>query len=121
MTISLTDCSNQEVVAFLHYRFEVDTEADHPMPVCYVYELQVKAGYQSLGIGHHLLRAITEISRSLSLEKVMCTIQKENKRAVKFYKEKCGFVIDESNPNCDDFQVEYEILKKPCFEFIPDT
>ncbi|KAF8822721.1 acetyltransferase, GnaT family protein [Cardiosporidium cionae] len=106
------------VIAFIFFRFELDEDNSEHLPICYIWELQIMPEFQSLGIGKHLIAFVEGISRYFGICKMMCTVQKKNTGASKFYKEKCGFVLDESNP--DNFikrgkqkesACDYEILK----------
>ncbi|KEP59863.1 UNVERIFIED_CONTAM: acetyltransferase, GNAT family protein [Hammondia hammondi] len=99
---ALKDVSPHRLAGFLHYRFEVEEAT----AVVYVYELQIKRDYQRMSVGRRLMlllelaaRAFNKANGPLKLDKLMCTVIKENEGAVRFYKTLCGFVVDESDPS----------------------
>ncbi|PFH33088.1 acetyltransferase, GNAT family protein [Besnoitia besnoiti] len=100
---ALQDVPGERLAGFLHYRFEVE----EGQAVVYIYELQVKPAFQRMAVGRRLMLlvelAARAFNRTLSpdrkLEKLMCTVIKENEGAVRFYKRVCGFVTDESDPS----------------------
>lgn len=111
----------EELAGFLHFRFETDD--DNPnvkkrgMPVAYLWDLQLKGWAQRQGLGKHLLNIIELTCTHWGVPKIMCTVLKENHGAMRFYRHKCNFVLDESSPDQfaeldDDCLCEYDILKK---------
>eukprot|EP00921_Rhytidocystis_pertsovi_P009349 GHVQ01015042.1.p1 GENE.GHVQ01015042.1~~GHVQ01015042.1.p1 ORF type:complete len:371 (-),score=40.75 GHVQ01015042.1:344-1456(-) len=108
------------IAGFVHFRFEVDSDnpGNHKdSPVMYIWDLQLKDWAQRKGLGKHLINVLDLSARHLGMEKLMCTVLKENVGASKFYREKCGFCTDESSPDNfadvdDDELCEYDILRK---------
>ncbi|ORM42200.1 uncharacterized protein BXIN_0979 [Babesia sp. Xinjiang] len=74
-----------------------------------------QADRQSSGLGTFLINATKIVGRHADAKKLMCTVLKINRRAVSFYRNKCGFVDDESDPSSVDFENRekhiYHILK----------
>ncbi|KAG0240340.1 hypothetical protein BGW41_007053 [Actinomortierella wolfii] len=102
----------------IHFQFiQEETATDRSAEVVYCYEIQVKEEYQGLGIGAYLLGALEHICRETKLEKVMMTVFKANKRAIKFYIDKLGYKYDEISPcvyltRGRASRFDYEILSK---------
>ncbi|GIX62124.1 N-alpha-acetyltransferase 40 [Babesia caballi] len=112
--IALSD-DNGGLAGFVSYRFLIIADCQAPTEVCYIYELQVDAGCRSRGVGRFLMSVAESIGRRVGARKLMCTVLKLNPRAVSFYRSKCGFVDDESDPSSVDFERRaehaYHILK----------
>ncbi|GFE52812.1 GNAT family protein [Babesia ovis] len=103
------------LVGFVSYRFLIISDWQPATKVCYIYELQVDAKRRSRGVGKFLVKATEIIGRKAEAKKLMCTVLKLNRRAVAFYRNKCGFTDDESDPSSVDFENRdqhiYHILK----------
>jgi len=101
-----------------HSIHEDDLSLDHDMiPVLYCYELQVEPSYQHLGIGRKLMELLEPIAATFQMDKILLTVFKGNKKAMKFYRDKLRYEIDETSPSmccsleeANDFS--YEILGK---------
>eukprot|EP00871_Galdieria_phlegrea_P000697 jgi/Galph1/1628/GphlegSOOS_G307.1 len=102
--------STRNLVGFVHYRFTLE-DNEH---VVYIYEIHIIEGYRRLGIGMWMMELVQTIGRLTNMRKVMLTVFKSNKQALRFYKEKLGFSLDPSSPElCGDNDCKYEILCKP--------
>lgn len=95
-------------VGFISYRFLIIDDFQPPTEVCYIYELQVDGKWRSRGVGRFLIHAAEIVARRCGARKLMCTVLKLNARAVSFYRSKCGFVDDESDPDVIDFGSRHE-------------
>jgi len=51
------------------------------------------------------------MAMKLKLRKVMLTVFKENQNAMKFYKQKMKYEVDETSPTAEE-EEDYEILSK---------
>ncbi|CDR96388.1 acetyltransferase, GNAT family protein, putative [Babesia bigemina] len=119
---------NGSLIGFISYRFMIISDCQPATEVCYVYELQVDVGFlvvrasehaqesfRSRGVGKFLMDIATVIGRYVGAKKLMCTVLKLNSRALSFYRSKCGFVNDESDPDSFDCRCGhdhcYHILK----------
>ncbi|SPJ11956.1 acetyltransferase, GNAT family, putative [Plasmodium sp. DRC-Itaito] len=109
------------LVCFVHFRFTSDYYPYQKNIICYLYEIQIIKEYIKIGIGTHLINILEQLCKNIHINKILCTVLKNNYKAVKFYKNKCSFQMDESSPdnfysNTDLSQTcEYEILKKDIF------
>lgn len=114
--INLTNKNNTpNVIGFAHFRYEKDE--DTPLPITYLYELQISPQYTSNGLGHNLMTIIELLSIKFQIYKIILTVFKCNIGAMKFYLEKCkGYGIDECSPSnfegSENENAEYEILSK---------
>ena len=52
---------NNEVLAFVMFRFEWDDEDEPEYPVLFLYELQVAKSAQRLGLGRYLMKAVDKV------------------------------------------------------------
>ncbi|KAF9362361.1 N-alpha-acetyltransferase 40 [Mortierella sp. NVP85] len=76
-------------VGMVHFQFvEEETSSDRNAEVAYCYEIQIVPEYQRRGIGEHLIGLLEVIGTSTRMEKVMLTVFKANKDAIKFYTSK---------------------------------
>ncbi|CEG47313.1 n-alpha-acetyltransferase 40 [Plasmopara halstedii] len=101
--------ANEILVAFVHYRFVEDDGA----LVLYLYEVQLATTIQRHGLGKFLMQLLLLIARKHKMELVVLTVFKNNVDAMRFYKERLGFEIDETSPSaCGDDSQSYEILSK---------
>ncbi|KAI8363587.1 hypothetical protein B0O80DRAFT_17271 [Mortierella sp. GBAus27b] len=103
-------------VGMIHFQFvEEETMTDRDADVAYCFEIQIVSGYQRRGIGEHLIKLLEKIGTSANMEKVMMTVFKANKDAIKFYIDKLQY--DEISPSVCLSRVrassfDYEILSK---------
>ncbi|KAF9107167.1 N-alpha-acetyltransferase 40 [Mortierella sp. AM989] len=106
-------------VAMIHFQFvEEETMTDRVADVAYCYEIQVTRDYQRRGIGEYLISLLEIIGKSTIMEKVMLTVFKANKNAIKFYLERLHYEYDEISPcvcltRGRASRFDYEILSKP--------
>ncbi|KAF6765987.1 acyl-CoA N-acyltransferase [Ephemerocybe angulata] len=97
----------ENLVAFSMFRFENEEE----YCVLYCYELQVKEEMRGMGIGRCLMNVLECIGSEWRMQKLMLTVLKANKNAVKFYAT-VGFQIDASSPTNFGYKEDYEILSR---------
>lgn len=97
------DRDDGTLIAFVHFRFELDYEDKHP--ILYCYEIQVAREYQCFGLGAHLMQLLQQIARKFNMKSVLLTCFKHNERSFKFY-QKLGYKIDSCSPS----DASYEIL-----------
>jgi len=79
--------------------------------ILYVYEIQIHPKLQRNGIGKRLMNMMEIMAMKLKLRKVMLTVFKENQNAMKFYKQKMKYEVDETSPTAEE-EEDYEILSK---------
>ncbi|CAF4283359.1 unnamed protein product [Rotaria socialis] len=96
--------STKGLLAFTHFRFDMDYQSH----VLYVYELQVNRNVQGQGLGQLMIEQMKILCRKARMSKIVLTVHKVNKKAIKFYMEKCQFEIDITDPS--DEPVDYLIL-----------
>ncbi|CAF2116748.1 unnamed protein product [Rotaria magnacalcarata] len=96
--------STKDLLAFAHFRFDMDYQSH----VLYVYELQVNRNVQGQGLGQLMIEQMKILCRKARMSKIVLTVHKVNKKAIKFYMEKCQFEIDITDPS--DEPVDYLIL-----------
>ncbi|KAG0324796.1 N-alpha-acetyltransferase 40 [Podila humilis] len=105
-------------VGMIHFRFiEEETITDRNAEVAYCYEIQVIPEYQRKGIGAYLIHLLEIIGQATKMEKVMLTVFKANKNAIKFYTEQMQYQYDEISPcmcltRGRASRFDYEILSK---------
>lgn len=97
--------NTDELVAFVHFRFEMDDEDSPQCVVLYVYEIQVAANFRKQGIGQRLMSLVEHIARFNEMDKVLLTVFKSNNSAMDFYKNRLGYLEDESSPNDEDYVI----------------
>eukprot|EP00922_Rhytidocystis_sp_ex-Travisia-forbesii_P040264 GHVS01059902.1.p2 GENE.GHVS01059902.1~~GHVS01059902.1.p2 ORF type:complete len:300 (-),score=63.90 GHVS01059902.1:2203-3102(-) len=116
-----TDTEDSETLAgFMHFRFETDEDnpgSEKDAVVAYIWDLQLEEWAQRKGLGNHMMNVLELTGRQVGISKLMCTVLKDNADAMRFYRGKCRFAIDESSPDMflqldDDELCEYDILKK---------
>lgn len=101
-------CSvDDELIAFVHFRFELDDEQKHP--VVYCYEIQVIPSFQSHGIGKFLMQILYQIGSRFKMNKVMLTCFKHNEATFQFYR-KLGYDLDVCTPSKFNIDTSYEIF-----------
>eukprot|EP01118_Nematostelium_gracile_P000005 TRINITY_DN10002_c0_g1_i1.p1 TRINITY_DN10002_c0_g1~~TRINITY_DN10002_c0_g1_i1.p1 ORF type:complete len:225 (-),score=69.13 TRINITY_DN10002_c0_g1_i1:15-689(-) len=98
----------KEPVAFVHLRFDEEDDRE----VLYCYELQVSSSVRGKGLGKFLMQILELVARKYFMRWIMLTVIKENEGAMRFYKEKMKYVVDEFDPSEEDRDVCYEILSK---------
>ncbi|KAI1294510.1 N-alpha-acetyltransferase 40, partial [Mortierella claussenii] len=105
-------------VGMVHFQFvEEETMTDQDAQVAYCFELQVMPEYQRRGIGAYLICLLELIGKSAQMEKVMLTVFKANKNAIKFYIDQLQYNYDEISPcvcltRGRASRFDYEILSK---------
>jgi N-alpha-acetyltransferase 40 len=104
--------ASDRLAAFVHFRYCLDDDEAPSCAVLYVYEIQVLAGCSGQGLGTELMNAISSAALAVGLKKVVLTALKSNPRALRFYKGRLGFAIDETDPSTCGDVVDYEILSK---------
>lgn len=62
---------------------------------CYLYDYAIAEDYQSMGLGYHFLVTVAKSIKEQGFKYMALTVDSKNKGAVKLYKEKIGFTIDE--------------------------
>jgi GNAT superfamily N-acetyltransferase len=111
-------CSNDnnnnknELVAFAHFRFDVNDDDDPTEEVLYVYELQVDASVRRCGLGRCFMSILELVARRAQMKKSMLTVFKSNKAAIQFYTLKMKYKVDEISPSMHGQDADYEILSK---------
>jgi N-alpha-acetyltransferase 40 len=100
------------MVAFVHFRYCLDEDEAPSCAVLYVYEIQVSARCSGRGLGTALMDLVMGAAQSVGLNKVVLTALKSNPRALRFYKDRLGFAVDETDPSACGEAVDYEILSK---------
>ncbi|KAJ6503477.1 acyl-CoA N-acyltransferase [Mycena vitilis] len=98
----------QSLVAFTAFRFEFEDDQN----ILYCYDIQVSKTSQRNGLGQALMNQLVQIGADFGLDKIMLTVFKGNKPALKFYKS-FGFVMDADSPEDGDPE-DYRILCKNC-------
>jgi GNAT superfamily N-acetyltransferase len=114
LTCSHSDSSSNDLVAFAHFRFDVNDDDDPTEEVLYVYELQVDASVRRAGLGRHFMSILELVARRARMKKAMLTVFKSNKAAIQFYTVKMKYKVDEISPSMYDCgqDADYEILSK---------
>ncbi|RLN52147.1 hypothetical protein BBJ28_00021744 [Nothophytophthora sp. Chile5] len=96
-------------VGFAHFRFV----EDDGVPVLYLYEVQLASTAQRRGLGKFLMQLLQLVARRHGMELMVLTVFKSNSGAMRFYRDRLGFAIDETSPSaCGDDSQSYEILSK---------
>ncbi|KAJ7070965.1 acyl-CoA N-acyltransferase [Mycena amicta] len=98
--------SGDTLVAFVAFRFEFE-EGDN---VLYCYDLQISEASRRQGLGRVLIKHLAQIGKDLKLQKIMLTVLKANRAALRFY-EDVGFKVDSGSPDDED-EEDYQILYK---------
>ncbi|CAO3590980.1 unnamed protein product [Absidia cylindrospora] len=98
---------------------EETMDDDYMAEVAYCYELQLVEAARNQGLGEYLMWLLFQIGHHWKMEKVMLTVFKDNKGAMRFYTKKMGFKLDEISPGAclsprKAKKFDYEILSKPC-------
>lgn len=107
LALDVEDCG--ALLGFIHFRFVDDDDVE----VLYVYEIQIAEHAQRRGLGKFLMQILLLVARKQHMKLAVLTVFKSNVSALAFYREKMGFVIDETSPSaCGDQTQSYEILSK---------
>ena len=106
------EVAKETLAAFVHYRFCFDDEERPDWAVLYVYELQVAKGFQRKNIGLGLQHVLEEVGRQAQMAKIMLTVFHNNPNAQRFYRDKCGYKVDETDPSNYKERADYIILSK---------
>ncbi|KAF9015226.1 acyl-CoA N-acyltransferase [Cyathus striatus] len=112
--------SPNRLAAFTMFRFEYEDRKN----ILYCYELQISRETQRNGLGKKLMTLLEQIALYWKMDKLMLTVFKANRDALKFY-EAIGFTIDPTSPSqylleevdkkeSSCYDVDYEILSKGC-------
>ncbi|KAJ7783864.1 acyl-CoA N-acyltransferase [Mycena maculata] len=96
------------LVGFTTFRFEFEEGQN----ILYCYDLQVSQSSQRHGLGRTLMNHLAKIGADFGMEKIMLTVFKANKRALKFY-DNFGFEMDPGSPDDAD-EEDYKLLCKAC-------
>ncbi|RLN68406.1 hypothetical protein BBJ29_007042 [Phytophthora kernoviae] len=103
------DAVDPSLVGFAHFRFVEDDGA----LVLYLYEVQLASTAQRHGLGKFLMQLLLLVARKHGMELMVLTVFKRNTGAMRFYRDRLGFEIDETSPSaCGDDSQDYEILSK---------
>mmetsp|Transcript_27309 Transcript_27309/g.31172 ORF Transcript_27309/g.31172 Transcript_27309/m.31172 type:complete len:215 (+) Transcript_27309:195-839(+) len=103
--------TNNQVIGFCHFRFDVDDDYNPSAAVLYVFELQILSRYRNYGIGSRLMEIIHLIAEKARMRKVMLTVFLENEAAMSFYK-RLGYATDRISPSMYSEDTDYEIMSK---------
>lgn len=101
-----------DLVAFAHFRFDVNDDDDPTEEVLYVYELQVDMCARRCGLGRHIMSILELVARNSQMKKSMLTVFKNNEAAITFYTHKMKYIVDEISPSMYGEDADYEILSK---------
>ncbi|KAF7347773.1 N-acetyltransferase domain-containing protein [Mycena venus] len=99
----------ESLVAFTAFRFEFEDE-DDDSNILYCYDLQVSKTSQRHGLGRALMNHLAKIGADFGMDKIMLTVFKANKRALRFYND-FGFEMDLASPDDED-EEDYKLLSK---------
>ena len=113
LVVRTTDENREEdLVAFVHFRFDLDDDESPSMPVLYLFEIQIDSSYRRRGLGKQLMALLESICSKAALPKVMLTTFKSNKSAMRFYTEALDYAVDDISPSKHGVFADYEILSK---------
>ena len=93
-------------VAFSHFRYNMHFDDE----VLYCYDLQVERAYRRKGLGRFMMKVLEMLMIKSDMLKLMCTIFKNDKPEIEFFKTALKFEMDETNMLDKNFQ--YEILSR---------
>jgi ribosomal protein S18 acetylase RimI-like enzyme len=109
----VTDAVDEHcVLAFSHFRFEVNDDDEPTEEVIYLYEIQVNEIARRCGLGQRLMSIMELIAMRANMRCVILTVFKKNLSAMDFYLNKMKYTIDESSPSNFEEDTDYEILSK---------
>lgn len=75
------------------------------------YELQIVDGYKNKGLGEHLMKTLESLAKVWEMDRVVLTLLTNNEGASRFYKNRLGYLLDETSPDKSE-ETSYEILSK---------
>lgn len=113
-------CSDDKPIAFCNFQWEVDPPADErtgqywPLPIAYIYEIQLEPSVQGKGLGSYLMDLLEQWAHRYGVRKLMLTCFQSNTAALAMYR-KLGYELDESSPDPELDGPElagYDILSK---------
>ena len=115
--ISSNTVESKPLVAFSHFRFEVNDDDQPTEEVLYLWEIQVQELYRRYGLGKRLMTIMEVVGMQMKMRKVMLTVFKNNHGAMDFYRKKLKYGIDESSPSNyesipNEGGADYEIMSK---------
>lgn len=102
----------EDLVGFLHFRFDVNDDDEPTEEVLYIYELQISRNYTGMGIGRRLMAIMEVVALRTDMKKVMLTVFTANTAAYKFYTSRMNYAIDPISPSQHGEEADYEILSK---------
>ncbi|OON15789.1 acetyltransferase, GNAT family [Opisthorchis viverrini] len=107
--IGVAQDSPKQMAGFVSFRFERESQ----YAVLYCYDIQLREEFRGLSIGRYLMDVLSMVARAHRMERLLLTVFKDNKRALKFF-HTLGFKTDESDPSQfkDNPPVDYQILSK---------
>ncbi|KAI9248798.1 hypothetical protein BDA99DRAFT_445958 [Phascolomyces articulosus] len=110
-----------DLMGFVSFQIlhEETMDDDIMAQAAYCFELQLVPNARNQGLGEFLMQLLERIGSYWKMDKVMLTVFKANKGAIRFYMEKLGFTLDEISPGAclsalQARRFDYEILSKPC-------
>jgi ribosomal protein S18 acetylase RimI-like enzyme len=95
--VLVTRTTDQELMAFLAFRFTQEDDYDPPESCVYVYELQVDASFRRLKLGSFLMDVAEGIAQHQQCSRVLLTSFLDNAEANAFYA-RLGYTMDETSP-----------------------
>ena len=105
------DGAGQEVLAFSHFRFELDTDGHSPESMLYIYELQVAESARRQGLGLMLLQQLESLALEHGMHRTKLTVFKRNTGALAFYA-RAGYTLDSTSPGFWGREESFEIWSK---------
>lgn len=96
---------DDEIIGFMCFRYETGAEKNEC--ALYLYELHIDIEYQRQGLGEELMQMAKILAVEFKMDKIMLTVFRSNKPAIKFYN-KLKFVTDKSSPNISE--ADYMIM-----------
>ena len=81
----VTAPGGDEILAFAHFRFEVDSDDQPTREVLYLYEIQISPVAQRNGVGKRIMQILEIIGMQMKMRNVMLTVFKNNQDAIRFY------------------------------------
>jgi len=102
-----------KVLAFSHFRFEMNDNEHPTQAILYIYEIQVSKYIRRRGVGHKIMTMMELVGMRCQIKKVFLTVFKTNELAMKFYTKKMKYNVDECSPrNFQGCNLDYEIMSK---------
>lgn len=75
------------------------------------YELQIEDGHKNKGLGEHLMKTLESLAKVWEMDRVVLTLLTNNEGASRFYKNRLGYILDDTTPDKSEVTA-YEILSK---------